>query len=280
MKRTFLPGPDKYLSIIGLGCSRIGSFSNSHSSSETQRLLAAAFDSGVTVFDTADVYGQGDSERELGRFLTGDRANKAFVVTKGGKLFSRKMRFLRPFKPLLRPLLSKRGGAAVAARRTEEISEDFSPRHIAGAVEGSMRRLRTDRIDSYILHSPPVAAINHPALWETLSRLKESGKIATLGISCDTIDVLIEALKVPNIDLLELPYDVLTAIHNSPRANEIAQRKIIVLAREIIRFQPDIAPAAAISNAARMPLVSTVIVGTTKMHNLRSAVAAVSAELR
>jgi aryl-alcohol dehydrogenase-like predicted oxidoreductase len=276
MKRTSVEGSNKTVSALGLGCSRVGSFSNPLSGSEVRRLLAAAFDSGVSVFDTADVYGQGDSERELGRFLSGHRRDTAFVVTKGGKLFSTKMRLLRPFKPLLKPLLSRGGRSAVTARRTDEISADFSPSHIVRAVEGSLRRLRADTLDGFLLHSPPASVVGESAIWEAIFRLKETGKITTFGVSCDTRDVLEASLKVPGLSLLELPYDVLGAL-DAESAGEIARRKILVLAREVIRFQPGVAPDAAIANAASMPVVSTVVVGTSKIQNLRSAVAALSA---
>ena len=276
MQSISIDGSNKKLSALGLGCSRIGSFGNPLSSSDVRLLLAAAFDSGVSVFDTSDVYGQGDSERELGRFLAGKRRTEAFVVTKAGKLFSRKMQLLRPFKPLLKPLLSRRGRGAITARRSDEISHDFSPAHILAAVEGSLRRLRTDTLDGFLLHSPPASAVSQHALWETLTRLKDSGKIATFGVSCDTKEVLEASLKVPGATLLQLPYDVLTEIENSDIAAEIARMKMVVLAREVIRFQPEIAPEKAIRNAGLMPLVSTVIVGTTKIPNLQSAIAAIS----
>jgi len=139
MKGSLVQNSNKALSAIGLGCSQIGSFNSPLSRSDIQSLLAAAFDSGVSVFDTSDIYGQGDSERELGRFLAGHRREAAFVVTKGGKLFSNRMRLLRPFKPLLKPLLARGGGGAITARRAGEISEDFSSAHIIRAVEGSLR---------------------------------------------------------------------------------------------------------------------------------------------
>ena len=275
MKRTSVEGSNKVLSAVGLGCSRVGSFSNPLSGSEVRRLLAAAFDSGVSVFDTADVYGQGDSERELGRFLSGHRRDAAFVVTKGGKLFSTKMRLMRPFKPLLKPLLSRGGRSAVTARRTDEISSDFSPSQIVRAVEGSLRRLRADTLDGFLLHSPPASVVAGASIWEAIVRLKQAGKITTFGVSCDTKEVLAQSLKVPGLSLLELPYDVLSVM-DADVAGEIARRKILVLAREVIRFQPNIAPETAIANAASMPMVSTVIVGTSKIQNLRTAVAATS----
>ena len=276
MKGSLAPSSNKALSAIGLGCSQIGSFNSRLSRSDIQSLFAAAFDLGVSVFDTSDVYGQGDSERELGRFLAGNRREAAFVVTKGGKLFSRKMRLLRPFKPLLKPLLTRGGGKAIAARRAVEVSEDFSSAHIIRAVEGSLRRLRTDALDGYLLHSPSASTVSDPSIWETIIRLRDSGKIATFGISCDTKDVVDAALRVPELSLLELPYDVLAAMDNSDSAREIARRQIIVLAREVIRCQPAVEPRKAIRNAASMRLVSTVIVGTSNIQHLRSAISAVT----
>jgi len=274
MKKTLAWGSNKYISPVGLGCSRIGSFSNSLSHSELQRLLGAAFDAGVTVFDTSDVYGQGDSEREIGRFMTGPRRDQAIVVTKGGKLFSNKMRLLRPFKPLLKPLLSRRGRKAVTEKRSDEISEDFSPAHIARSVDGSLSRLRTDRLDGFLLHSPKSMALQ-PELWEMLRRLRDSGKIDRYGVSCDTRDVLEASLRNPEVALLELPFDVLASIEGTSIAEEIVKRNIFVLAREVLRFQPGVAPGKAVAKAASMPCVSSVIVGTTNVDHLRETISSV-----
>lgn len=276
MKKSVLQGSNKALSAIGLGCSRIGSFNSPLSRSDIRSLLAAAFDSGVSVFDTSDVYGQGDSERELGRFLAGPRREAAFVVTKGGKLFSKKMRLLLPFKPLLKPLLARGARETISARRKDEMSEDFSSAHIVRAVEGSLRRLLADQLDGFLLHSPPASTVRDPSIWETIIRLRDAGKIANFGVSCDTRDVVDASLRVPELTLLELPYNVLAVMDNTDSAREIARRQIVVLAREVIRCQPGVEPNKAIRNAASMRLVSTVIVGTSKIQNLRSAISAVT----
>src|SRR4029077_8044761 len=151
-----------------------------------------------------------------------------------------------------------RGGRkAITARRTDEISEDFSSAHIIRAVEGSLRRLRADTLDGFLLHSPSTSTVSGPSIWETIIRLRDSGKIATFGVSCDTKDVVDASLGVPELGLLELPYDVLAAMDNSVSAREIARRQIVVLAREVIRCQPGVEPEKAIRNAASIPLVST-----------------------
>jgi aryl-alcohol dehydrogenase-like predicted oxidoreductase len=79
------------ISRIGFGCGRIGSLGNPASPAQSQRLIELALDLGITLFDTANIYGQGDSERILGRALRGKR-DRAFVVTKVGQHFSAKMR--------------------------------------------------------------------------------------------------------------------------------------------------------------------------------------------
>jgi len=147
------------LSKLGLGCSKVGSFNNPAPMEQVRRVLAQALDLGVTVFDTADIYGQGDSEREIGRAIRG-RRDQAFVVTKFGKLFSAKMRLLAPFKPVLKPVLqSMSAGGQVAAQRDGNMAEDFSPGRYAAALDKSLKRLGLDHVDGILLHSPAAAVV-------------------------------------------------------------------------------------------------------------------------
>ena len=150
-----VPDAIKPLSAVGLGCSRVGSFNNPAPLPEIRATLKAALDLGITVFDTADVYGQGDSEREIGRALRG-RRDEAFVVTKLGKVFSAKMRALRIVKPLVKAVLPPRvARQSISARRDGAIAQDFAPSRFAAAVDGSLRRLGFDYLDGLLLHSPP-----------------------------------------------------------------------------------------------------------------------------
>jgi aryl-alcohol dehydrogenase-like predicted oxidoreductase len=142
------------LSKLGLGCSKVGSFNNPAPMSQIRGVMERALDLGVTVFDTADIYGQGDSEREIGRAIRG-RREQAFVVTKFGKLFSAKMRLVAPFKPVLKPLVQAvKAGAQVAAQRDGAMAEDFSPGRYAAALDASLRRLGLDHVDGVLMHSP------------------------------------------------------------------------------------------------------------------------------
>jgi aryl-alcohol dehydrogenase-like predicted oxidoreductase len=264
------------LPVLGLGCSRIGSLGNTVPMRDIRALLERALDLGVNLLDTADIYGQGDSEREIGRLLAG-RRDRAFVVTKVGKRFSRKMRLMRPLKPLLKPLLAKATSAkgAVVGQRDANLATDFSPRHIIAAAEDSLRRLNFDSVDALLLHSPPATDIT-PDVGEALATLKRAGKVRHVGISCDDLPALKAALEIPGVELLELPLDVIDAAIETRLSDVIRKRSIGVLAREVIRLQPGVPATTALQQAASRACVTSVILGTSSVRHLEEAVAALA----
>ena len=266
------------LPVLGLGCSRIGSLGNPVPMRDIRALLERSLELGVNLFDTADIYGQGDSEREIGRLLAG-RRDRAFVVTKVGKRFSRRMRLMRPFKPLLKPIMAKAKSArsAVARQRDANLATDFSPGHIIAAAEDSLRRLGFDSVDGLLLHSPPAAGIT-PDVGEALAALKNAGKVSHFGISCDDLPALKAALEIPGVELLELPLDVIDAAIETGLSDEIRQRSVGVLAREVVRLQPGLSPTKALQQAASRACVTSVILGTSNTRHLEEAVAALAGQ--
>lgn len=264
------------LPVLGLGCSRIGSLGNPVPMHEIRVLLERALELGVNLLDTADIYGQGDSEREIGRLLAG-RRDRAFVVTKVGKRFSRKMRLMRPLKPLLKPLLTRAKSAkgAVVGQRDANLATDFSPGHIVAAAEESLRRLKFDSVDALLLHSPPAAEIT-PEVGEALAALKKAGKIRHFGISCDDLPALKAALEIPGVELVELPLDVIDQAIEMRLSDVMRKRSVGVLAREVIRLQPGVPAAKALQQAASRACVSSVILGTSSMRHLEEAVEALA----
>jgi aryl-alcohol dehydrogenase-like predicted oxidoreductase len=146
------------VSAVGLGCSNFGWRLDERA---TRRVVDAALDAGITFLDTADIYGDTDSESFLGRILAG-RRDRVVLATKFGK----------PGDPNIA------GGASAA--------------YIRRATEGSLRRLATDRIDLYQLHEPrpetPVAET-----LETLDELVREGKVREIGCSNFTATQLREA---------------------------------------------------------------------------------------
>ena len=137
------------LSVLGLGCNNFGMRIDADASAA---VVHAALDAGITHFDTAEMYGGGDSERFLGAAL-GSRRSEVVIATK----FSP-----RPKDDPYRP--------GVLAER------------IRDAVESSLRRLGTDYIDLYYQHYPDAEAPVEESL-ETLGELVEAGKVRHLGSS-------------------------------------------------------------------------------------------------
>ncbi|MGK5739670.1 aldo/keto reductase [Micromonospora sp. URMC 103] len=128
---------------------------------ESVRAVRRALDLGVTLFDTADTYGAGHSERVLGRALAG-RRDEAVIATKWGYTFDEATR--------------------------QATGEDASPAYLRRAVTASLRRLDTDRIDLYQLHLADLPLPRAEALIGTLEDLVAEGLIRSYGWSTDRPD--------------------------------------------------------------------------------------------
>lgn len=145
------------VSVVGLGCNNFGPRLDA---AATARVVHAALDAGINFFDTADIYGKGQSEEYIGRAIAG-RRGEVLIATKFGK-----------------PMDDERRGAR--------------PEYVRRAAEDSLRRLKTDYIDLYLIHEPdpdvPIA--------ETLGALDElvrAGKVREIGCSNFSVTELREA---------------------------------------------------------------------------------------
>jgi aryl-alcohol dehydrogenase-like predicted oxidoreductase len=150
-------GPE--VSVVGLGTNNFGRRCDYE---QTRAVIDAALDAGVTLFDTADIYGQGLSEEYIGRALEG-RRDRVVIATKFGMPMN---------------------------ERPEE--RRASPDYVRWAVEGSLRRLRTDVIDLYQLHEPdPVTPLEETL--GTLNDLVHEGKVRWIGASNFSAEQIEEA---------------------------------------------------------------------------------------
>src|ERR1700709_476333 len=185
------------VSAIGLGCSRLGSTLTDFSREAAIGLVHHALDRGVTLFDTADIYGQGDSERRLGAALRGHRQD-VVLVSKAGQRFTAAQRIVSlakgPIRSKSRRLPALRN--AVSAQRAKQLPRDYSPEHLRRALEGSLRRLGTEWIDIFLLHSPDAADVRQGHAFEMLERARGQGLIRHWGISCDDRATAEAALRV------------------------------------------------------------------------------------
>ena len=125
---------------------------------EAKRALRAAFDSGITVFDTADAYGAGEAERLVGEALGSVREEIA-IISKWGNVVD------EPGRQLL--------------------GTDASPGYVRTALEASLRRLGTEHVDLYLLHLSGLPVAEAESLLSPLQRLLEDGLIGAYGWSTD-----------------------------------------------------------------------------------------------
>jgi aryl-alcohol dehydrogenase-like predicted oxidoreductase len=222
------------VSEYGLGCARIGGVFQGNSSGFLD-LLAFAFERGINFFDTADMYSQGESEALIGKALRGKR-ERIVIASKAGWRSPARRQLLSKLKPLLRPLVQKlkikRERLPSASKGA--LSQDFSPEYLRRAVEGSLRRLRTDHLDLLQLHSPPLEIVERGEWQSVLEDLRRAGKVRYYGIAVDSMDAGLAALRYDSVSSLQFRLSLL-----EPQAADelfpLASRKGVgVIARECL----------------------------------------------
>src|SRR5215468_562109 len=142
---------------MGFGGARIGGLLAQDGGRATSlRTLEAACDAGINFYDTADMYSQGESEILIGKAFRKKR-DEVFIATKGGYRLPGRRRLIQLIKPFVKPIVQAIGlrRRAVPAALSGTMSQDFSADYLRKAVEASLRRLRSDYIDLYQVHSPP-----------------------------------------------------------------------------------------------------------------------------
>lgn len=270
------PWPEMELSRVGLGCSRFGSLTQPMSQSQAHALVEAALEAGVTLFDTANIYGQGDSERWLGAAL---RGRQAFVCSKAGQVMPAGGASLRLVKLALKPAVRTVGSLRrkVLNRRAAPYPLCFEPEHIRREAQGSLRRLNRDRIEGFFLHNPDLDTVQRGDAVGVLDDLRRQGDIGWPGVSTDEAATARAALADPRVRLLQLPLELLRAEPELGVAAE--QAGVHVLVREVFGgFDPARAASIrreaadrVIHEALALKGVSTALIGTSKIVHLLQA---------
>ena len=224
------------VSEIGFGGARIGGLLAQDGGRATSlKTLEAACDAGINFFDTADMYSQGESEMLVGKAFRKKR-DKVFVATKGGYCLPGRMRlvqFIKPFaKPIVRALGLRR--SAVPASLSGTVSQDFSSGYLREAVEASLRRLQSDHIDLYQLHSPPPEDLSGSRLQDALGllgRLKTEGKIREYGIALDSVYDAVHCLDMEGLASLQMPFGLMDLQALDGVFDKVSERQLGIIAR-------------------------------------------------
>ena len=164
------------LSAIGFGAWAIGGTWGDTDDTAAMAALHRALDRGVNFFDTADVYGDGHSERLLAR-LKRERPGDAFhVATKAGR------------------------------RLNPHVAEGY--RDLKPFIERSLKNLETEAIDLLQLHCPPTAVYTMPEVFGALDDLVREGKLRHYGVSVERIDEAMAALQHPGVQSVQIIFNL------------------------------------------------------------------------
>jgi len=224
------------VSEIGFGGARIGGLLAQDGGRATSlRTLEAACDAGINFYDTADMYSQGESEILIGKAFRKKR-DKVFIATKGGYCLPGRKKLIQLIKPFAKPIVRAIGlrRSAVPAALSGTVSQDFSPGYLRKAVEASLRRLHSDYIDLYQIHSPPREQLRGARLQDALgllARFKAEGKIREYGIALDSVDDAAHCLDMEGIASLQMPFGLMDLEALDGVFDKVSERQYGIIAR-------------------------------------------------
>ena len=163
---------------IGFGAWAIGGTWGEVTEAEARATLHAALDAGMTFIDTADVYGDGRSERIIREVLRERGGDRPFVATKAGR------------------------------RLSPHVAAGYTPANIEAFIDRSLTNLGVDRLDLVQLHCPPTAVYSDPAMFEGLAALRAKGKIADFGVSVETLEEASLAIRQRGVVSVQIIYNL------------------------------------------------------------------------
>ncbi|MBE4733755.1 MULTISPECIES: aldo/keto reductase [Streptomyces] len=163
----------QHASVVGLGTWQLGADWGDVDDREALAVLEAAAESGVTFFDTADVYGDGRSEQTIATFLRSRPDLHVLVATKMG-------------------------------RRVEQIPENYVLDNFRAWNDRSRRNLGVDRLDLVQLHCPPTPVYSSNEVFDALDTLVEEERIAAYGVSVETCAEALTAIARPNVASVQI----------------------------------------------------------------------------
>lgn len=166
------------ISEISLGTWQVGGrWGDEFSHQNADKILNYAIDKGINFIDTADVYGDRESEKAVGRVVK-SRSEKVFVATKCGR------------------------------RLSPHINVAYSTKVLRKFVEDSLTNIGVERLDLIQLHCPPREVYYRPEIFELFDQLKKEGKIANLGVSVEKVEEGLKAIEFPNVTTIQIIFNM------------------------------------------------------------------------
>jgi len=165
------------VSAISFGAWAIGGTWGKVEDSESLAALHKAIDSGVNFIDTADVYGDGRSERLIGQVLK-DRTEEIIVATKAGR------------------------------RLDYHTASGYNRENLTAFIERSLKNLDVETLDLVQLHCPPTEVYYMPEVFGVLDELVQQGKIRHYGVSVEKVEEAIKAIEFPNVKTVQIIFNI------------------------------------------------------------------------
>ncbi|WP_198598372.1 aldo/keto reductase [Mangrovicella endophytica] len=167
------------ISEIGFGAWAIGGSWGDVGEADARAALHAALDAGVTFIDTADVYGDGRSERIIRDVLKERGGERPIVATKAGR------------------------------RLDPHVADGYNAANLEAFIDRSLTNLGVETLDLVQLHCPPTEVFYRPEVFEALDRLVDKGKIRFYGVSVEKVEEALKAIAYPGVASVQIIYNML-----------------------------------------------------------------------
>jgi len=165
------------VSTISMGCWAIGGAWGTVSDEDSRRALAAAVDQGINFFDTADVYGDGRSERLVGE-LVRQTGGQVYVASKAGR------------------------------RLQPHTAQGYNRQNLTAFLERTLSNLKLPRLDLLQLHCPPSDVYYQPEVFGVLDDLVQAGKLRHYGVSVERVEEGLKAIEYPHVRSVQIIYNL------------------------------------------------------------------------
>jgi aryl-alcohol dehydrogenase-like predicted oxidoreductase len=166
------------VSEVGFGAWAIGGAWGDVSEADARAALHAALDNGTTFIDTADVYGDGRSEKIIADVMKERGGERPFIATKAGR------------------------------RLDPHVSEGYNKQNLTAFVERSLKNLATDCLDLVQLHCPPTEVFYRPDVFEVMEEVVTAGKIRNYGVSVEKVEEGLKAIEYPGVASVQIIYNI------------------------------------------------------------------------
>ncbi|CAH0340328.1 aldo/keto reductase [Rhizobium sp. CECT 9324] len=189
------------VSDIGFGAWQIGGSWGEVSEADGRAALNAALDAGMTFIDTADVYGDGRSERIIADVLK----------ARGGK----------------RPMVASKAGR----RLNPHVADGYTKANIEAFIDRSLQNLEIDSLDLVQLHCPPTEVYYRPEMFEGLEEIRKAGKIKHYGVSVEKVEEALKAIEYPGVVSVQIIFNMFRQRAAGLFFQEAKRRNVAVIAR-------------------------------------------------